>query len=196
MQNETLLRQNRVLAPIILALTLFFAVLILKPLYTSSIEKMTLESATEANLEKKVQIRDELAKIEASFTSSGTPSDLVSKVKKLDKKFVVSDIMEAVMLNNFTKNTLSSDARISLGSISVNKGSKLPSGLSLGSVSVEVTGVEMRDVINYITYLTTESPYAFTIDSITLPLDTEVPDSLGSTGNFTLALSLGVYYYE
>lgn len=54
----------------------------------------------------------------------------------------------------------------------------------------------MYNVIDYITYLTTSSPYAFTIDSISLPLDTD-PESQYLIGSkFSLALSLGMYYYE
>lgn len=61
---------------------------------------------------------------------------------------------------------------------------------------VDVTGGDMYEVIDYITYLTTASKYAFTIDSISLPLDTD-PNSQSVNGSrFGLSLSLGMYYYE
>ena len=44
----------------------------------------------------------------------------------------------------------------------------------------------MDDVIDYITYLTTNSPYAFTIDSISLPLDTDPSKAYVNSGKFSL----------
>ncbi len=54
----------------------------------------------------------------------------------------------------------------------------------------------MYDVINYITYLTTNSRYAFSIDSISLPLDTDPSKGYANAGKFSLGLSLSMYYYE
>lgn len=52
---------------------------------------------------------------------SGATSDLQKKVDQLDRKFNVSDIMETVMLNLFTKANLSEEPKISIGTISVSK---------------------------------------------------------------------------
>lgn len=49
-------------------------------------------------------------------------------------------------------------------------------------------------MVDYITYLTQSVPYAFTINEVTLPLDST--DTNPSESGVTLALSLGVYYYE
>lgn len=55
----------------------------------------------------------------------------------------------------------------------------------------------MYDVIDYITYLTTNVPYAFTLDTINLPIDTAPTEALnGNSGKLSLTLALGVYYYE
>lgn len=195
MQNETHSRQNRVLAPIALAASIIIAVMVLRPLYLDYIEKSTLSRDTAKTLETKISERDALEKIQAQF-NSGATSDIMKRVEQLNKKFVVSDIMEAVMINDYTKTTLSSWARISIGNISVNKWTKLPNGLSLGQVSVGVSGSDMYSVIDFITYLTTTSPYAFTIDSISLPIDTDVTQALTNNGQYSLSLSLGLYYYE
>lgn len=48
-------------------------------------------------------------------------------------------------------------------------------------------------MVEFITYLTQESPYVFTIDGITLPIDTSVPRDDEPIG---LNLSLGIYYFE
>ena len=51
------------------------------------------------------------------------------------------------------------------------------------------------DIISYITYLTTSTDYAFTIDSISLPIDT-APENNETIGGYALTLNLGIYYYE
>jgi hypothetical protein len=76
------------------------------------------------------------------------------------------------MLNDYTKNTLESGARITISSLTVSEGAKLPNGLSLANASISLQGKTVDEIINYITYLTTESAYAFTIEDISLPIDT------------------------
>ncbi len=195
MQNETISRQNRVLAPIILAITIVVAILILRPVYAWFIEKNALITQNISTLESRTTVYNKLLEIRAMF-DSGATSDLQKKVDQLDRKFNVSDIMETVMLNLFTKANLSEEPKISIGTISVSKWSKLPNGLSFWQVSIDVTGWDMYDVIDFITYLTTNSPYAFTIDSISLPLDTDPEVQYLNGSKFSLSLSLGMYYYE
>jgi hypothetical protein len=107
MQNETHSRQNRVLAPIALAVSIVIAVMVLRPFYLDYIEKSTLSRDAQTTLETKISERDALEKIQAQF-NSGATSDIAKRVEQLNKKFVVSDIMEAVMINDYTKTTLSS----------------------------------------------------------------------------------------
>lgn len=57
-----------------------------------------------------------------------------AKIEKYNHSFNTSDIMEEVMINNFTKSTALTPASITIGSISVDKGKKLPNGLSLANV--------------------------------------------------------------
>ncbi len=195
MQNETIHRQNKVLAPVILAVSIILAVLVLRPFYTDMIEKSSILDRTQIELEGKTTYLDGLKKTQA-LIESGSTSDLKKKVDQLGKKFDVPDIMQTVMLNDYTKPTLSTDARIAIGWVSVSKWGKLPSWLSEGTVSTTVTGGDMYDVIDYITYLTTSAPYAFSIDSISLPIDTDPSKSYSNGGKFSLPLSLKMYYYE
>ena len=195
LHQETITRQNRVLAPIILAVSIILAILVLRPFYIDTIEKNTIADRVQNDLEAKSGALAELQKIQV-MVDSWTTSDLSKKVTQLSQVFDVPDIMQAVMLNDYTKSTLSSDAKIAIGSISVGKWTKLPNGLSLGQVSTTITGGDMYDVIDYITYLTTNSPYAFTIDSISLPLDTDPSKAYVNSGKFSLWLSLSMYYYE
>lgn len=83
-------------------------------------EKSTTFTSVETNRESKVKMRDELLKIQAEF-ASGATSDIAKKVEKINKKFEASDIMETIMLNDFTKTGVGTDAKIAIGSISVDK---------------------------------------------------------------------------
>ncbi len=80
--------------------------------------------------------------------------------------------MQTVMLNDFTKSSIGNPAHINISSISVDKGRKLPNGLSLGSVNIAIQATSVDDIVSYITYLTTASDFAFTLDNISLPIDT------------------------
>ena len=195
LHQETINRKNRVLAPIILAVSIILAVLVLRPFYIDTIENDVIANKVQNDLEGRINSYSGLLKIQA-LVESGSTSDLSKKVLQLSQVFDVTNIMQAVMLNDYTKGTLSTDPRIAVGAISVSKWSKLPNGLSLGQVSTTITGGDMYDVIDYITYLTTNSPYVFSIDSISLPLDTDPSKAYVNVGKFSLGLSLSMYYYE
>ena len=191
--TNTNLQKNRVYAPIIIGLSIFLIILVLYPIYTTYVDTSIEVSGLEKiKSEKQLKI-DEIKAMQAQFASSGS-SEIKDKVQKYNHSFNTSDIMEAVMVNKYTKSTSLTPASISIGSFSVDKGKKLPNWLSLASVSISVSGDTPDQIIDYITYLTTESAYAFTIDSISLPIDT---GSAGQDATTTsLSLSLGVYYYE
>ncbi len=129
MQNESVSRQNRVLSPIILALTIIIAVVMLQPVYAGFIERNAIISEHTSTLESRTTAYSKLLEIRALF-ESGATSDLQKKVDLLDRRFNVSDIMESVMLNEYTKASLGEDPKISIGTISVNQGTKLANGLS------------------------------------------------------------------
>lgn len=102
MHNETITRQNRVLAPILLAISILCVLFITRGFYTDYIEKSTRLNALNNALESKTEARDALMKIQAQF-ASGAKNDMTKRVEQLDKPFVTSDIMATVMLNDFTK---------------------------------------------------------------------------------------------
>ncbi len=177
----------------IIGMSLFLIILVLYPLYINHVDTSIEISVLEKTKTEKQKKIDEIIAIQRLFTASGS-SEIKSKVLKYNHAFDTSNIMEVVMLNKFTKDSLLSPAQVKIGAIAIDKGKKLPSGLSLANVSVMVSADTPDQIVSYITYLTTESPYAFTIDSITLPLDTATlpQDNKG----LSLSLSLGVYYYE
>jgi hypothetical protein len=157
-------------------------------------DTVTEKNTTEKALSEKQKTLQDLQKMQASFRSATGASELITKVKKLDKKWNEADIFTAVALNNYTKPGTLGVPQIAIGSISTDKGKKLSNGLSLGMVNFSLAANSVDDIIDYLTYLTTASEYVFTFDSIALPIDTapnEVP-----TGGVSLAVSLGVYYFE
>lgn len=192
LQNNTT-RKNRVFAPIIIGLSLFLIVFMLYPMYISYIDtNITISNLEKSKAEKQKKI-DEITAMQRIFTGSGS-SEIKSKVQKYNHVYSTSDILESVMVNKFTKASEFTPSSINVGSISVDKWRKLPSGLSLANISVVVSADTPDMIIDYITYLTTESNFAFTIDSINLPLDTA--SAAQNNKWLSLSLSLWVYYYE
>lgn len=64
----------------------------------------------------------------------------------------------------------------------------------MATVSLSLSADTPDQIVDYLTYLTTESAFAFTIDNISLPLDTG--NIAASTTGISLSITLGVYYYE
>lgn len=193
MQQNNITKKNRVYAPIIIGISILLIVMVMYPMYiTYTDTSVVISSLEKSKIEKQKKI-DAITAMQRIFTESGS-SDIKSKVQKYNHSYNTSDIMEAVMVNKYTKATELSAPSINVGAVSVDKWKKLPSGLSLANISVVVSADTPDQIIDYITYLTTESRFAFTIDSISLPLDTA---SLAQdTKSLSLSLSLGVYYYE
>jgi hypothetical protein len=77
------------------------------------------------------KILDSLTVLQTSFQSESGSTELVSRVKKLDKKWNEPAIIHSIMLNDFTRPIQVSQAPIEIQSISIDKGTRLPSGLSL-----------------------------------------------------------------
>lgn len=182
----------RIYTPITFAVALIIGIAFVKPLYTDYMDARTQATAAlRIETENKKNL-DALIALQNSFTSSGS-TELAEKVKKLDKKWDKAQIMSAVMLTDYTKGAVYTPAPIEISSISLDKGKKLPSGLSLGTVNLALTGKSIDDVVNFLTYLTMNSSYVFTLDSISLPLSVPVQKDVGDVG---LSVNLGVYYYE
>ncbi len=165
MNNNT----NRIYTPIVFALALIIGVVLLRPAYTNYMDARTQESASSKLQAERQKELTALAALQTSFSSSGTTA-LTEKVKKLNKKWNEAQIMSEVMLTDYTKGSEYAPAPILISSIALDKGKKLPSGLSLGSVKISVSGRSVDDVIEFITYLTTTSSYVFTLDFISLPI--------------------------
>lgn len=185
--------QNRILAPICLGIALLCGIMILKPSYATYIENKSVISSLEKEQAKLTQEYESLKAIKDNIGSVLSPEKL-ERIQKLAKKYDTSDIMSTVLLNNFTKDSANESALISISSISVSKWKKLPNGLSLGNVAISFQGKTIADIITFITYLAQSTDYVFTLDSISLPIDT-APESV-MAGSYGMSIGLWVYYYE
>jgi hypothetical protein len=185
---------NRVFAPILLGITLLLGIIILRPAYFSYLDA-SIRYKNQLNIKDQKQKQlNVLNTFRESFLASGSTNDIQQKIKKIDQKWDSANIMSAIVMNDFTRWTSVLAPHIAVGAISVNKWSKLVNGLSLGSVSFTVSALTIEDLIKFITYLSKESPFVFTIDGISLPLDTSLSNDTST--QISLSLTLWVYYFE
>ncbi len=184
---------NRVYARMLIGIALILGIFIMKPLYTDYLNREVKIATIEREKADKKKVLDGLIAMQKTFAASGV-TDISAKVAKLNQKFDTSNIMSAVMLNDYTRPVVWTPSRIAISSIAIDKWHKLPSGLSLGTVNLSLSAISVDDMIDFITHLTQSSAFAFTIDSISLPIDTTVTTPPSTW--VSLALTLGVYYYE
>ena len=103
------------------------AVILTRPLYGAYLDKDVVLTRLTAEKEYKEKTLSALTTMEKSLSQGATAStDLIKKIKKISKKWDTSDIMSTVMLNKFTLTNQFNRANISIGSITVDPGSKLP----------------------------------------------------------------------
>ncbi len=190
------LSTNRVYALLLLWITILLGIFLAKPMYETYMSREIEFASLEIKKEEKESKLKDLEILQKSFAKNSTwTTELIEKVNKIWKVWDTTEIFSAIMLNDFTRASSLAPARVSIGDISVDKWSNLPSWLSLWSVNFSVTANSLDDMIDFITHLTQTSEYTFTIDSIALPIDTwEVKTGLQS--ELSLSLALGIYYYE
>ena len=193
-QKEAIQKRNRIYAPILVGITIILAVVAMRPGYTAYIEKQGSLEAAHAEQLSKTEDLVTLKKLQSEFLSGGI-TELGKKIQKLDQKITTTELMRSVMINDYTRPNGSQTAAITVSSISVDTGKKLPNGLSLAQVQISIQGNSVSDIVNYITYLTQDANYSFILDEIALPIDTAPEDTALQSG-FGLTLTLGVYYYE
>lgn len=186
---------QRIYIPILLGITLLFGIFVTRPLYENYMNKEIEYAKIQKSYTEGEQQLKNLQTMQKSFAlNSSWSTDIVKKVNKIGKKWDSAEVISAVMLNEFTLTNSFTTARINIGWITVDKWRNLPSGLSSGTVSLSVSSANLDDMVDYITYLTQNAPYIFTIDEIALPVDTG--EEQDNQNGVSLSLSLGVYYYE
>lgn len=188
--------------PILIGLSLVLAIFVAKPQYDNYFDMKASITNLESQKTKLSKNLAELEKVKAKYADNKENS----LVAKIAKPFENSEILSAVMLNSFTKKPLSSGAdifggnkkslpKINLSNVSVDPGQKLPNGLFQGRVSMGISAEKIDDIVDYLSYLAEKTPYAFTLDTIQLPIDTEVGLSTSKEA-ISMNVSLGVYYLK
>lgn len=185
------LTKNRIVAPIVLWIAIFIGILFTRPVYLTYIDSKANLMKLEGNLKELSAEYDSLLAIKNNTEADSTTSLLT---KKILAKFDRANILSEVMFNDYTKEGFWNNPKIAIGGISVSDPTRLPNGLSFSNVSVSVQWNTVDEIVDYITYLTTETSYAFTLENISLPIDTspegDLPDGYG------MGLTFGIYTYE
>ncbi len=188
---------SKIYTPIALGITIIFLVLISRSVFADYVASSAQVSALETKAKEKENELKILSDLQAQFSDSKVESALKKKISRYNKTFNEADIMEMMMVKppQLRANT-DGTYNLMVSAFGVDKGKKLPNGLSLASVNISLQARDVDTLVDYITYLTNQdSETAFTIDSITLPIDTN-PDETKSIGGINMSLSLGMYYYQ
>lgn len=168
-------------------------IFVLYPLYTSYADQSAQITRQTITLEQKEIELKKTSDMQSLFAGSGS-DPLKVQVKKYNHPLSTPDILQAVMINTYTESSTLNAALVEIGGISVSPAKKIPNGLSLSTVTFSATASTVDVIIEYIDYLTQKSGLAFSLDSITLPIDTAVTPQDATP--VTLSITLSVYGYE
>lgn len=186
-------KSYHIYTPIILALAILLSFLVTKPLYIEYQDMKTRESSLIQQKDQKQQKLNELIDFQRQFATNSGTTAIVEKVKKINKKWNNAAIMSAVMLNDYTKWTEYVNPQVTINTIDIDPGKRLPNWLMFGNVRISLWAESIDNLIDYLTYLTSASDFVFTLDSISLPITAPWQKD---TSGVTLSVDLGVYYYE
>jgi hypothetical protein len=184
---------TRIYAPIFIAIAIIFSIFWLKPIYTQYMDTRWEIAQIKSAKEEKQRNLDALVSLKQLLENSTDQTELTEKVKKLSNTWVEADILSSIMLNQYTRWTDFVSPPISINSITIDEGKKLPSWLSLGTVQFTVLWKTVDDIIGFLTYLTSNTWYIYTLDSISLPISAPVQEDVWWV---SLPVTLGVYYYQ
>lgn len=119
LQKEAIQKRNRVIAPILIGISIVIGVIALRPVYSSYIEKQAVLPVTETEKMKKTEQLVALKQLQAQFQTGGT-TDMAKKIQKLDHKINTTELMRAVMINDFTRANGTQNAPITISTIMVD----------------------------------------------------------------------------
>lgn len=184
-------KKHRVYAPIITGLAILLAIFLARPAFGAYSDAQTDLASAQKTLET---TQAELAKFQSQQAKIASGSELSAQINKINKPFSELGIMQAIFLNNFTRpNSLSNSSPVVVTNVSLDAGSELPNGIYFAKANVTIAAGNIQSVVDYLTHLTTNSPYAFTLNDINLPIDTLMQGQNQET--ITVPVTLGIYYY-
>ncbi|MCK9272337.1 hypothetical protein M0P65_02210 [Candidatus Gracilibacteria bacterium] len=181
METKSMLYENNkksMYASALLILAVIIAFFFTKNLYTDNIEaKTNLELSNSQASELKNKL-DELTSIKDNITKD-------EKTKK-DISWFGSSFREDKIIDSI----FGSKEGVAINDISIEKGSKLPNGLMMGDISLNIEASKV-DVLNkYLKYLSSDqNNIKYVIKSVNFPFDsrTDLP--------ITASINLGMYYF-
>ncbi|PID84604.1 hypothetical protein CSB09_00075 [Candidatus Gracilibacteria bacterium] len=177
--------------PVFVALAIIVALFFAHPQYQKYFDLGATSTNLETQKQKFTQELSDLQNIKDEYSAS-SGSSLVSKIAQ---PFENSEVLDAVMINSFTKKNLDFAPDITITNISIDEGKKLPNGLYQASVNLGLTAGSIDTIVDYLSYLSSSTKYAFTLDTINLPIDTEVGITSGDT-DISMNVTLGVYSFR
>lgn len=186
--------EHRGSAFVIAGIAIMLALFTIRPMYATHTQRSTDRIALENQIESLSKEYNSLKNMSESIKNGNIASEVKAKIEKIKNPIKLNELYKTTMLNPLTIAEGINEPAITVSSVSIGEKQKLPNGLSLTSVSISVRGKTQSDIIQYITYLTKDTPYLFALDNISLPLDTR-PDGEIEWAS-SLSFSLGAYSYE
>ncbi len=177
--------------PVFVALAIIVALFFAHPQYQKYFDLGATSTNLETQKQKFTQELSDLQNIKDEYSASSW-SSLVSKIAQ---PFENSEVLDAVMINSFTKKNLDFAPDITITNISIDEGKKLPNWLYQASVNLWLTAGSIDTIVDYLSYLSSSTKYAFTLDTINLPIDTEVWITSWDT-DISMNVTLGVYSFR
>ena len=179
----------------ITGLAILVAVLVARPAFTAYSEAQMELLATETTLSEE---QSKLSKLEAeSAKLADENSELSKNVAKIAREFTPSEIFEVLLLDNkFTVASAVSGQTtpsVSVTDVVAQAGNKEPSGIYRGTVNLKVSAKNPEMIAAYLDFLTSHPKFAFTLNDISLPINTQNPQTAAT--ETTVDVTLGLYYY-
>lgn len=186
------LKKNRVYAPMIMGLSIMLMVFVAKPAYTSY-DETTLAIVSAENNEASQQKKLSTLQAQQKKLEDET-SEIAKSVQKISKDFDSAGIIESIMIGRFTTPALSglaSKPPITVTDLTIDRGSQEPNGIYRGTVTMTVAAQNPEMIAAYLDYITSNTPYYFALNTVSLPVDTETQTS----EEVSVPVTLGFYYY-
>lgn len=142
-------------------------------------KKDTLEATKKEASEKK----QSLQKLQATVQNIETSVELQSDIERYAGDFREDVIFDSI----FTP-----AKGISIATVSLSKGEKMPNGLSLATISVSLKAQDTNVLGEFLNYLTKSeiNKKSYIINSLTFPLDTTKNEAV------SVNMELAMYYFE
>lgn len=172
--------RNQTTTFIILFLSLVIGFFFLQDQYSRYMSNQDILSNVRAENVKKEKILSSLNDLKKRISNDPVLKDSLERFAGTFREDAIIDSIFAPKQN------------ISVSEISIGRGDRLPSGLSMADISVSFRSGDTRSLLGFLDYLTNqpENKRSYIIKSLNYPLDTT------SDGPQNVSLDLGMYYFD